>query len=915
MFGNGSTTDRKREKIMLPKTYDPKPVEEKLICKWHKKRLFVSAIPRDKTKKPFVIVIPPPNITGALHMGHALNNTLQDVLVRYHRMRGKSVNWVPGTDHGGIATQNVIEKNLSREKKLHRHALGREKFLQYAWHWYKECGDTILSQLKKLGCALDLTPRNVRFTMDEKRTNAVMEAFMYLWNKKYIYRGKRMINWCVRCTTALSDIEVEHEEFKSKLYYVHYPAENGSEGITVATTRPETMFGDTALAVNPENKKYSRFIGKKLRLPLTDRLIPVIADKEIDLHFGTGALKITPAHDLKDYEIGKRHNLQTINTISPEGRMINTPKKYLGLSREQCRKLVLEDLKNGGYIKKEEPYKHAVGTCYRCHQPVEPAISEQWFVKMKDLAHPAIKTIENGKIEIHPESWKKPLLDWLANIEDWCISRQIWWGHRIPVWYCEKCNKAGLVYNDAGELVRVEFEKGIKPVLSVEKPGKCAHCGDNDFAQDPDVLDTWFSSGLWPFSVFDWPQKTKELEFFYPTSVLSTGYEILYLWVARMIMMGLKFLGEIPFSDIYLHGIIRDKTGKKMSKSLGNVIDPLDLMQKYGTDAVRFALVNLAYPGKDIPFDENSIIGARNFCNKIYNATRFLLMSLPKEPKVFKLPELTDLSDRWILEKYSLTVKNASGKLENFALADACNSLYHFLWGDYCDWYLELAKPRLQTQEKETVLAVLVNVLYGTLKALHPVMPFITEELAGSLKPYVCPDAKFLIDEKYPESKIETADTFKDMDLIMGVVTSIRRIRSLFHIMSGEKISVMMTCKKQGFLELIKKHTGYIKLLARIEHLDITYNLKTPPAHSATAISGYITSYISLKDEKAREKEKTRLEKELQKIEALIEKDLKLLKDENFSKNAPKVQQEKVRHRLSNNRFGQLEITTALKNL
>ncbi|HUT86347.1 MAG TPA: valine--tRNA ligase [Elusimicrobiales bacterium] len=902
---------------MLDKIYDPKPVEEKLTKLWHGNRLFISTVPEDKTKKPFVVVIPPPNITGALHMGHALNNTIQDVLVRFNRMQGQEAYWVPGTDHGGIATQNVIEKNLAKDKKISRHQMGRSKFLEYAWNWYKECGDTILSQLKKLGCSLDLTPENVRFTMDDKRAKAVFTAFEKLWDKKYIYRGKRMINWCVRCTTALSDIEVEHEEFKAKLYYVHYPSENG-EGITVATTRPETMFGDTAICVNPTDKRYKNLIGKKVRLPLTDRYIPVIADKEIDLKFGTGALKITPAHDVTDYEIGKRHKLETINTISPEGEMINVAKKYLGLKREQCRKIVIEDLKEQGFLKEEKPYKHSVGICYRCHQPIEPAISEQWFVKMKHLAEPAVKVIKDDKVKLHPISWKKPMLKWLENIEDWCISRQIWWGHRIPVWYCKKCSSKGLIFNDAGELARVDFTKGVTPIISFEKPTKCTDCKSDDLIQDPDVLDTWFSSGLWPFSVFNWPEKTKELDYYYPTNVLCTGYEILYLWVARMIMMGLEFMGEIPFTDVYLHGIVRDKTGKKMSKSLGNVIDPVDLIDKYGTDAVRFSLISQSYVGKDIPFGEESIVGARNFCNKIYNTARFVLMNLPEDKKILELPksDKMDLSDKWILDRYNKVISGTHSKFKSFDFADVSNTLYHFLWGDFCDWYLEIAKPRLQTEEKENVLAILVYVLYGTLKALHPIMPFITEELADNLRPCIDSNAKFLLEEKYPKADKTKFNNkaAQEMNLLMAVISELRKIRSQFNITSNINIDVVLVSAGKEHLQTLEKHSNYINLLAKINELKIIEKSKKP-AHSAMFVLSNVKGYVLLEGKIDFEKEKDRLLKERTKLLEKLEYYGAQLKNEKFINNAPKEQIEKVKTNLKETELKNSEIKTALEDL
>ncbi|MDA8243785.1 MAG: valine--tRNA ligase, partial [Elusimicrobia bacterium] len=539
---------------MLSKAYDPKPVEAKWADAWQKERLFISKPSAEK--KPFVVVIPPPNITGALHIGHALNNTLQDVLIRYARMLGREAYWVPGTDHGGIATQNVMEKQLKAAGKT-RHDLGREEFIKRTWAWYEECGGTILTQLRRLGCALDLDKSNVRFTMDKPRTAAVFETFRYMWEKGLVYRRERMINWCTRCGTALSDIEVEYEDEKSKLWHIKYAFEDGSGQVVVATTRPETLLGDSAVAVHPEDERYKGLVGKKLKLPLTDRLIPLVADDGVEKDFGTGAVKVTPAHDPLDFEIGERHKLEVLRVIDFEGRMTNCPAKYEGLSVQQARKEVAADLAAAGLLEKEEHYKHSVSKCSRCSSHIEPLVSEQWFVKMKDMAAPAIAAAEKDQVKFYPASWKKPFTQWLGNIQDWCISRQIWWGHRIPVWYCRSCSASGLKFDEKGQLSRVSFADGAQPVVSQDKPSACPKCGGHDLLQDPDVLDTWFSSALWPFSVFGWPEKTKELGYYYPTSVLVTGYEILYLWVARMVMSGLEHMGRVPFSQVYVHGIVR----------------------------------------------------------------------------------------------------------------------------------------------------------------------------------------------------------------------------------------------------------------------------------------------------------------------------------------------------------------------
>ncbi len=904
---------------MIPSVYEPKPVESEWARLWQENGLFLAKVPEDKNKKSFVIVIPPPNITGALHMGHALNNTLQDVLIRWKKMSGYEAYWAPGTDHGGIATQNVMEKILKSEKKR-KEDLGREKFLERMLLWRKECGGTILEQLKRLGCALDFSAENVRFTMDETRAKAVFEEFKRLQEKGLIYRGERMINWCVRCGTALSDIEVEHEESHSKLWHIHYPLEDGGRGIVVATTRPETMLGDTAVAVNPSDSRYKGIVGRKVRLPLADRLIPVVADDAIDASFGTGGLKVTPGHDPVDFEIGRRHNLPSMQVISFEGRMINSPAKYEGKDRALCRHEIIEDLKAGGYLEKEEPYKHAVGICYRCSQHIEPLVSEQWFVKMDSLAKKALQSSLDGKIKFHPESWEKPYLDWLKNIQDWCISRQIWWGHRVPVWYCPKCSGSGLIFAGTGtgkELKRVSFKQGAKPAVFGSKPGKCSECGCEDLVQDPDVLDTWFSSALWPFSVFGWPEKTKELAYYYPTSVLVTGYEILYLWVARMVMMGIEFLGQEPFRDVYLHGIVRDRQGKKMSKSLGNVVDPLKLMDKYGTDAVRFALVYQAVPGRDIQFGEESITGARNFCNKIYNAARFMLMNLPEKGGAPEIPQkLPELCDRWILHRYSRAVKEALDAFEEFDAARALSSLYKFLWDDYCDWYVELSKPRLQSQDKETVLAVLSHVLSGTLKALHPFMPYITEELSRQIKKSAGSKEEFLMREKFPspEGKYQDSAAEAEMEAVMGIVSAVRAVRSQFAVPPAQPVTAVISSSSAETVSMIRKNAGYISQLSRAVKLDIGAEIVKPP-HCATAVFKDAVIYVPLEGLIDIAKERSRLERESEKISAGLRQWEEKLSDSEFLRYAPETEVSKIRKRRDEFALGLKQLQTALRDL
>ncbi|OGR58887.1 MAG: valine--tRNA ligase [Elusimicrobia bacterium GWC2_51_8] len=897
---------------MLSKVYDPKPVETKWADAWQKDRLFIPC-PSPK-RKPFVVVIPPPNITGALHMGHALTYTLQDVLVRYQRMLGREACWAPGTDHGGIATQNVLEKALKAEGKT-RADLGREEFLKRMWAWYKECGATILNQLRKLGCSLDLNPDNVRFTMDSKRAASVYEAFRSLWAKGLIYRGARMINWCSRCGTALSDIEVEHEDEKSKLWHIRYPFQDGSGSVTVATTRPETMLGDTAVAVHPEDARYKGMSGKMLKLPLTHRSIPLVADEGVEKDFGTGAVKVTPAHDPLDFEIGKRHNLEIIRVISFEGHMTKIcPSEYAGLSVQAARKRIVEDLNPAGLLVKEEHYKHSVSKCSRCNQHIEPLVSEQWFVKMKSQAAPAIAAAEKEEVKFYPPSWKKPFTDWLNNIQDWCISRQIWWGHRIPAWYCRKCSGPGLKFSDRGGLSRVSFAQGAKPVVSFEKPPACPDCGGTDLLQDPDVLDTWFSSALWPFSIFGWPEKTKDLEYYYPASVLVTGYEIIYLWVARMVMSGIEHMGKPPFSQVYLHGIVRDRHGKKMSKSLGNVIDPLAMIEKYGTDAMRFSLMAQTLGGKDIPFSEETIIGGRNFVNKLYNVARFIQMYLPARPGPLTAERPDELADRWILERYAAALDRSKAAMTEYDLPKAQDALYSFVWDELCDWYLELAKPRLAGPDKEKVMGLLLELFTGSLKALHPFIPFITEELYANLKLYldksqatshrsqVKPDsgeqrrAGYLLEESWPAAAVAASDASALMEELMGVITQIRTARAQFEIPPGKAINALAASNDASALSRLKAGAGYIKLLAKVENFTLGVGLVKPP-RSVSAISGPFNIYVPMDGAVDLEKEKGRLAKELERVRAESAQCLVRLNDPSFAARAPAAEVEKIKAR------------------
>ncbi|MBI2788762.1 MAG: valine--tRNA ligase [Elusimicrobia bacterium] len=834
---------------MLDKAYDPKPVEEARLASWDAAKLSHSE-PREGAR-PFTIVIPPPNVTGALHIGHALNNSLQDAFIRHHRMLGQEACWVPGCDHGGIATQNVMEKQLKAEK-VDRHALGREAFLERMQVWTRDCKKTILGQLHRLGASLDW--QREAFTMDEPRANAVYHAFKTLWERGLIYRGERLVNWCVRCGTALSDIEVEREERKGALYHIHYKNVDGGDGIVVATTRPVTMFGDTAVAINPKDPRWKHMVGKTVLIPLIDRPIPIVEDSYVDFEFGTGGLKVTPAHDQNDWELGERHKLPAIKAIGPDGKLTEAAGPYAGLSREKAHDAVVADLEAKGYLRKKEDHKSAVQTCYRCGSVIEPLLSLQWFVKQTELAKAPLKALDAGEFKIYPKNWEKPYRDWLVNIKDWCVSRQIWWGHRIPVWY----------------------KDGEKPVVSLGSPGA-------GWTQDPDVLDTWFSSALWPLAVFGWPEKTKDLAYYYPTSTLVTGYEILYLWVARMQMMGHAFLDKPAFPDAVIHGIVRDKSGKKMSKSLGNVVDPLLMMDKHGTDALRFALMAQANPGKDIAFDEQTVVGARNFVNKLWNSTRFVLMNLPEAPAVYTLSSKNlEAADRWILSRYQRVIARSQASLSEYDPAAAAQELYVFLWDEFCAWYIELAKGRLTGPEgegKDAVRAVLVQVIAGSLKLLHPIMPFVTEELYAAVKPFAGESAEFILKGGYPKLADDWSDPGieKEMSEVMGAVSAIRSLRSQLNVPPGLKIKAVF----EGDV----RQRPYVLLLAQLESLEPMNGAR--PAQSATAVADGATFHIPLAGVIDFAKERERLAKDLAKAEGDIEKCEAKLKNLSAAASAP----------------------------
>jgi len=862
----------------LPPKYSPKEVEEKWYKLWEQNKLFSGEA--DKDKQPYCIVIPPPNITGILHMGHALNNTIQDILIRYHRMNGMEALWVPGTDHAGIATQNVVERKLAQEGKK-RHDLGREKFVEEVWKWRKDYGSTIIKQLKKLGCSCDWDRE--RFTMDEGLSNAVLEAFVRLYEKGLIYQGNYIINWCPRCQTALSDEEAQHKELNGHLYYIKYPVKGSKEHIMVATTRPETMLGDTAVAVNPDDKRYKDLQGKTVILPIVEREIKVITDEMVDPKFGTGIVKVTPAHDPNDFLMGKKHGLEFVNVMNPDGTMNKNAGEYDGMDRFECREALLEDLKERKLLEKVEPHNLSIGHCYRCHTIVEPYMSKQWFVKMKPLAQPAIKAVKDGDIKFYPSRWTKVYLDWMENIRDWCISRQIWWGHRLPVYYCKKCLK------QASELtvdsLQLTEKKGI--IVSKTKPAKCPACGSSDIEQDPDVLDTWFSSWLWPFSVFNWPKQNQDLEYFYPTSSLVTAQEIIFFWVARMIMAGYEFMGDKPFSDVYIHGTVRDETGTKMSKSLGNIIDPLEIIEQYGTDALRFSLISITAVGQDVFLSKEKFELGRNFANKIWNASRFALTNLAQEPngfirKPFHREELP-LASKWILSRLHKTIKEVDESVKKYRFNDAANLLYEFIWHEFCDWYIEISKPLLLAKDELTKEAIYI-VLESSLRMLHPIMPFITEEIWQKLPhegdsimaaPWPAHDEKF-IDEEIENS----------MKLIQAATIAIRNIRAEMNVPLPKKCSIVVTSKKQHVLSVLEKHKDYMFDLAKIENIQFGKDLKRPK-NSVVAVLEDAEIFVLLEGIIDIPTEKNRLTKQIEKAESDMKGIEARLKNKEFVAKAP----------------------------
>ncbi|HHV44012.1 MAG TPA: valine--tRNA ligase [Firmicutes bacterium] len=873
----------------LEKVYNPKGMEEKWYNYWLEGNHFYA----DNAKEGpvFSIVIPPPNVTGQLHMGHALDNTLQDIITRWRRMQGYNTLWLPGTDHAGIATQIRVEEEL-RKEGLTRHDLGREAFLKRVWDWKEKYGNTIINQLKRLGASCDWSRE--RFTLDEGCSRAVREVFVSLYEKGLIYRGHYLINWCVECNTALSDVEVEHIESPGKLYYIRYPFADGDGYITVATTRPETMLGDTAVAVNPEDDRYKDLVGKTLRLPLTDRTIPVIADSFVSPEFGTGLVKVTPAHDPNDYAMGERHNLPQIQVIGEDGVMTKEAGRYAGLTREECRKRVVEDLKAAGLLEKIEDHMHAVGHCYRCDSVVEPLISEQWFVKMKPLAEPAIEVVKNGQVRFIPERFTKLYLNWMENIRDWCISRQLWWGHRIPVWYCDNCGET---------------------IVSKVDPTHCPKCNSDRLTQDPDVLDTWFSSALWPFSTMGWPDATKDLERYYPTSLLVTGFDIIFFWVARMIVMGMEFTGKPPFSEVLIHGLVRDSQGRKMSKSLGNGVDPLEVIEEYGADALRFTLVRGGSLGNDMRYYPEQVEASRNFANKVWNATRFALMNLDGFVPA-ATPTDFSLGDRWILSRYQRTVERVTNYLSEYDLAEASRAIYEFTWNELCDWYVEISKPYLSgkfgAEVKYTTQWVLWTVLDGTLRLLHPFMPFITEALWQALPG----TGETIVRAAWPLAQERMLDPQAegDMAVLMDVVRSIRNVRSEKQVPPSRRIKALVFADGRP-REILEENRLYVESLAGLGELEIGPATGEKPEQAIFAVASGVEIYLPLEGLVDLEAERKRLEKELANSEQEIKRCEAKLSNEGFLAKAPPEVVEKERAKLQAYLEEKAKIEESLKAL
>lgn len=851
----------------LEDKFNPKNFEEEIYKRWEEKEYFKPS--EDKTKKPYTIVIPPPNITGKLHMGHALDETLQDILIRYKRMEGYNCLWLPGTDHAAIATEVKIVEKL-KQQGIEKKDLTREQFLEKAWEWKKEYGGTILNQLKKLGCSCDWSRE--RFTMDEGLSNAVKYVFIKLYEKGLIYKGKRMINWCPSCNTSISDAEVEFEEEPTHLWHIRYKVKDEDKYLIVATTRPETMLGDTGVAVHPEDERYKDLVGKKAILPIMNKEIPIVADDFVEKEFGTGAVKLTPAHDPNDYAASQRHNLEIIEVFDENWKMGNLVPEYKGLDIYEARKRIVEKLQEIGALVKIEDYTHNVGKCYRCHHTIEPKISEQWFVKMKPLAEPAIKAVKDGKTRFIPERFDKIYYNWMDNIQDWCISRQLWWGHRIPAYYCTKCNNI---------------------MVTESIPHKCEKCGNTEFTQDEDTLDTWFSSALWPFSTLGWPEQTEDLKYFYPTSTLVTGYDIIFFWVARMIFSAIEHTGEVPFKDVFIHGIVRDSLGRKMSKSLGNGIDPLEIIEKYGTDALRFSLVLGISPGNDIRYMPEKLESAANFANKLWNASKFVLGNL-EEIDYDTMPQKLCYEDKWILSKLNKLIKETTINLNNYDLGVWTQKVYDFIWGEFCDWYIEMVKPRLYDKENKTREAAqytLNKVLGDSLKLLHPIMPFITEEIYTKLYNN---DESIMISSwpKYSE-EFNFAKEEKQIEKIKQIIIGIRNIRTNMNVHPAKKSTLIFVTENDK--EMIINSQEFIKKLGFADKIIVQGNKNNIPQNAMSVLSEELEVYLPFDELVDIEEEKKRLQGEKQKLEAEVERASKMLSNPGFVNKAPenKIKEEK----------------------
>ena len=841
----------------LPKTYDPKAVEDKLYSFWNDSGFFHAEV--NPKKKPYTIVIPPPNVTGQLHMGHAFDETLQDVLIRTKRMQGYEALWMPGTDHAGIATQIKVEENLRKEEGKTRYDLGREEFLKRVWDWKHKFGNRIISQLKKLGSSCDW--ERERFTMDEGCSKAVREVFVNLYNKGLIYKGHRIINWCPHCATALSDAEVEYETQPGKLWHIRYPLADGSGDLVVATTRPETFMGDTGVAVNPNDERYKHLIGKTCILPIMNREIPIFGDEYVDMEFGTGCVKVTPCHDPNDFEMGQRHNLEQILVFNEDATVNANGGKYEGMDRYECRKAVVKDLEEGGYLVKIEDHEHNVGTCYRCGTTVEPMTSAQWFVKMAPLAKPAMDVVNEGKTKFVPDRFSKTYLRWMENVHDWCISRQLWWGHRIPAFYCDDC----------GEMT-----------VSKTDVCTCPKCGSKNIRQEEDVLDTWFSSALWPFSTLGWPDKTPELDYFYPTSTLVTGYDIIFFWVARMIFSGVEHMGETPFKTVYIHGLVRDAQGRKMSKSLGNGIDPLEVIDQYGADALRFTLATGNSPGNDMRFSDERVQASRNFCNKIWNASRFIQMNLTiDKDKAVQLPADLALEDKWIVSKFNTLVADVTRNIDQYELGLAASKLNDFIWENFCDWYIEIAKTRLQTGD-ENVQKVLCYVLSGAMQLLHPFMPFITETIWQAL-PHEGPSVMVSSWPEYDE-KLNFSVEEAQMESLMDAVRAIRNRRAEMNVPPSKKAKVLILTEKK---DTFSAGAGFFPKLAYASEIELIDAVPADAAKMASVVTGDAQLYMPMGDLIDFEAERVRLGKEKSKVEADIDFVMKKLNNPKFVDKAP----------------------------